>query len=112
MSLTLLLRCNDLPATRAFYQTVLGFDVRDSAEGTVTVEKFGGTVVFTGQDLWNGACGCAGTVYFSVHDVAAYYAGVRDHVTVAWPLQDMAYGSREFGVIDCNGYVLAFRQQR
>jgi len=29
----------------------------------------------------------------------------------AWQLQDMPYGSREFGVRDCNGCHLAFAQQ-
>jgi len=46
-----------------------------------------------------------------VPDVDAYYATVKDAASVAWPLQDMPYGSREFGVVDCNGYHLAFQQQ-
>lgn len=112
MSMTLLLRCNDLESTREFYRSVLGFDVRDTADGTVTVEKFGGAIVFTCQDLWNGAARCTGTVYFAIPAIEAYYASVQSRANVAWPLQDMPYGSREFGVTDCNGYMLAFTQQR
>ena len=112
MSLTLLLRCNDLHATRHFYRSVLGFEVRDTVEGTLTVEKFGATMVFTSQDLWHGAPGCTGTIYFETPDIDAYYASVRDQVAVSWPLQVMSYGSREFGVVECNGYMLAFKQRQ
>jgi len=46
-----------------------------------------------------------------VADAAACYAAVKDKASIAWPLQHMPYGSTEFGVVDCNGYHLAFRQQ-
>lgn len=44
-------------------------------------------------------------------DVERYYAQVKDTVAISWPLQHMSYGSHEFGMTDCNGYCLAFRQQ-
>lgn len=112
MSLTSLLRCHDLEATRRFYQSVLGFSIRDTAQGTLTVEYQGGVLIFTTGDLWGQAPGCSGTFYFTVSDVDAYFAQVQHQVTLAWPLQDMPYGSREFGIRDCNGYHLAFQQQR
>lgn len=111
MSLTLLLRCNSIDETRAFYRSVLGFGVADTAEGTLTVERAGAKVIFTRQDLWNSLPTCSGTLYFTVPDADSYFASVRDRVSVAWPIQDMPYGTREFGIIDCNGYTLAFRQQ-
>jgi hypothetical protein len=43
-------------------------------------------------------------------DAAANYAAVTDKASIAWPLPHMPYGSSEFGVVDCNGYHLAFRQ--
>jgi uncharacterized glyoxalase superfamily protein PhnB len=111
MTFTLLLRCNDLNETREFYRSVLGFDVADTAEDTVTVEMAGGKLIFTSQDLWQSAPTCSGTIYFVVPDVDSFYVSVKDEATVSWPLQDMSYGSREFGVIDCNGYSLAFMQK-
>ncbi|MBK4992695.1 bleomycin resistance family protein [Pseudomonas sp. S37] len=53
---------------------------------------------------------CSATFYLHVADVEQYFDGVKDNAQVAWPLQDMPYGSREFGVRDCNGYYLAFAQ--
>lgn len=112
MSLTLLLRCHDLAQTECFYVDVLGFTAVHSAEGTLTVEKQGGKLIFTQQDLWRSPPTCSGTFYFAVPDAAAYYAAVKDKASIAWPLQQMPYGSSEFAVVDCNGYHLAFRQQQ
>ena len=63
MSLTLLLRCNDVAETRSFYPEVLGFKVTDTAEGTLTAESFGGKLIFTASDLWKSSPCCSGTIY-------------------------------------------------
>ncbi|MFC5608048.1 VOC family protein [Variovorax soli] len=110
MSLTLLLRCRDLEETREFYHAVLGFHTMESAQSTLTVEKEGGKLIFTTQDLWATGPGFSGTIYFSVADVEGFWNAVKDKTPVAWPIQDMPYGAREFGLRDCNGYLLAFRQ--
>ncbi|GAB2473828.1 hypothetical protein GCM10027082_26500 [Comamonas humi] len=110
MPLTVLLRCRDLEETRRFYQSVLGFGVRDTAEGTLSAEHSGSVLIFTASDLWGSPLAFSGTFYFSVPDVDGYFASVQDRATIAWPVQDMPYGSREFGVKDCNGYHLAFRR--
>lgn len=111
MPLAILLRCRDLEETRQFYQSALGFKVRDTAEGTITVEHHGGTLIFTSADLWQSPPICSGTIYFTVPDAAGYFASVKDKAAVAWPIQEMPYGSKEFGVKDCNGYHLGFQQQ-
>ena len=111
MGITLLLRCADLEATRHFYGQVLGLQVTDAA-GNLRVDMFDGVLIFTPHDLWQAPPALTGTIYCTVPDVAAWYASLQDRVTVAWPLQDMSYGSREFGILDCNGYHLAFQQQR
>jgi uncharacterized glyoxalase superfamily protein PhnB len=111
MSVALLLRCNNIEETRVFYTSVLGFAVSNSAEGSLTAEKHGGKLLFTAQDLWKSGPVCSGTIYFTVADVDACFASIKDKAAIAWPVQDMPYGSREFGVTDCNGYTLAFQQQ-
>lgn len=111
MSLTLLLRCHEIETTRRFYQSVLGFEVHATAEGTLSVAHHGGVLIFTMADLWQQPPACSGTLYFRVPDVEAYFSQIKDQVAVVWPLQSMSYGSREFGVLDCNGYYLAFQQQ-
>ncbi len=109
MTLIVLLRTQDLAATRHFYASLLTFEVFDGAERTLTVDKHGGRLIFT--EALGAPEGFSCTLYFTVPDVDGYFASLSDTVTVAWPLQDMAYGSREFGVVDCNGYHLAFQQQ-
>lgn len=111
MPLTVLLHCPNLRETRQFYQSALGFNVRDTAENTLTVEQSGSALVFTSSHPWGSSPGFSGTIYFTVPDVDSYFASVKDKVSVLWPLQDMSYGSREFGVKDCNDYHLAFQQQ-
>jgi uncharacterized glyoxalase superfamily protein PhnB len=111
MPLSVLMRCRNLEETRQFYRSALGFDVRDSAKGTLTAEHQGGVLIFTPEDLWEGQPSFSGTIYFVVTDADSYFAYVKDKATVIWPLQDMHYGSREFGITDCNGYCLAFQQQ-
>lgn len=110
--MVILLYCRDLEETRKFYQSALGFNTRDTAEGTLTVEQHGEALIFTSGNLWEDPPGFSGTIYLTVPDVDSYYIDVKDKVPVAWPLQDMAYGSREFGITDCNGYHLAFQQQQ
>lgn len=110
MPLSALLRCLNLDRTRDFYRGALGFDVREGPERTLTAARHGATLVFTAEDIWRGAIGFSGTLYFAEPDLDAYFATIKDAVEVAWPIQDMAYGSREFGIRDCNGYHLAFQQ--
>ena len=108
MSLHLLLKCYKIEETKSFYSEILGFNVSESAEGTCTVEKEGGVIIFTEENLWSGYPKCTGIIYFFLADVDAYYESVKDKAIVRWPLEDMPYGTREFGVKDCNEYTLAF----
>src|SRR4051812_22224705 len=101
MTMNLLLKCWDIPETKAFYSDILQFDVCDTAEATCTVRKSGGTIVFTSGDLWEGPPHCTGTIYFFVSELDAYYAAIKDKAIVRWPLQNMSYGIREFGITDC-----------
>ena len=68
-------------------------------------------VRYTQQDRGKSPPMCSGTFHFALADVAAYYTAVKDDASIAWPLQQMPYGSSEFGVPDCNDYHLAFRHQ-
>lgn len=111
MSLSVLLRCIDLQSTRDFYQLVLGFDSAATLENTLTVSRGAARLVFTAQDLWKLEPRLSGTIYITVGDVDAYFAAIKEHVTVAWAPRDMPYGSREFAIVDCNGYLLAFQQE-
>jgi hypothetical protein len=110
VSLSLLLRCIDKPKTRDYYRDILHFDVVDSSELSLRVTKFNTLIIFTELDLWEQGLQMSGTIYISVPNVDQYFAQIKNTVELAWPLQDMPYGTREFAVRDCNGYYLAFMQ--
>lgn len=110
MSLSILLRCFDIEQTRNFYESVLGFSTASTADSTITVSKYDARLIFTDRDLWSTNPIFSGTIYLAVADVDRYFSVIKDKTSVAWPLQDMPYGSREFAVTDCNGYLIAFQQ--
>jgi uncharacterized glyoxalase superfamily protein PhnB len=112
MSLTILLRCHHIEETRHFYKSVLGFNILDTAEETITVEKNCGRLIFTTCDLWESSPGFSGTIYFTIAELDDYFMSVKDRVAISWPIQDTTYGTREFAVNDCNGYLLAFQKQQ
>ncbi|GAA6142426.1 hypothetical protein NBRC116584_22440 [Hydrogenophaga sp. 5NK40-0174] len=110
-----MLKVRDLESTKAFYRDKLRFRVCDeSPEATpdaICKARLGGaTLTFTTADLWPGEPGMTGILYVHVDDVVAYYAQVHASVTVTWPLQTRSDDTKEFGVLDCNGYTLAFAQ--
>ena len=97
--------------TKSFYEEILEFKVSDSANNTCTVEKEGGIIIFTAEDLWSGHPKCTGTIYFFIDNVDKYYQAIKDKAIITWPLEDMPHGVREFGVKDYNEYLLAFAQK-
>jgi len=111
MTIQLLLKCHDVETTKSFYDEILGFNVRDSANNTCTVEKEGGRIVFTSEELWAGHPKCTGTIYFFIEDVDEYYEEIKGKAIIKWPLEDMSYGTREFGVKDYDEYILAFAKR-
>lgn len=50
------------------------------------------------------------TFYIGVPDVEAFFAQVQARVQVVRPLHDTPYGTREFSIEDCNGFVLTFAE--
>ena len=108
MPINLLLKCLDVEATKSFYEQTLNFEVIGSHQSSYTVRKGDCRVIFTEDDLWTGDPKCTGTFYMFIDDVDAYYESIKEKVSILWPLQDMSYGTREFGIKDCDGYHLAF----
>ena len=111
MSINLLLKCHDVETTKSFYDEILEFNVKDSAGNTCTVEKEGGVIIFTSEDLWSGYPNCTGTIYFFIEDVESYYESIKEKAIIKWPLQEMSYGTLEFGVKDYDEYTLAFAKR-
>jgi uncharacterized glyoxalase superfamily protein PhnB len=51
-----------------------------------------------------------GSIYMYVENVEELWRKLKDKVEIVYPLEDMNYGMREFGIRDCNGYVLNLGQ--
>lgn len=112
MAMNLLLKCNDLEETKTFYAKILQFEVSDTASYTCSVQKAQGTIIFSTGDNLGAVPSMSGTIYFFVQRVDDYFEVVKCNVEVLWPLQDMPHGTREFGIKDCNGYHIAFAQEK
>ena len=105
-----LLRVRDLDATIAFYRDILGFHLRWREGNTASVQHGKVGLLFsTGSNLGAGPA-MSGTLYFYPDSVEELWQLVHGRVHVEWPLQVMDYGTREFGIRDCNGYILAFAE--
>ena len=110
------LKVTDLERALAFYTAVLGFVVRwentndggganamlDAGEANVllsTGSHLGDTPAFTG------------TLYFNMTGVQEFFEQIKERVEIVWPLENMEYGQKEFGIRDSDGYLLAFAEE-
>lgn len=114
----------DVSRSLAFYADVLGFSrgmtVPDSAPfvfGSVTsgaIEIFfndQGAAAKEYPALAARSIGASGTLFIEVQGIEAYYASIKDRVTVTVPLFTQWYGMKEFAVADPDGYVLTFAER-
>lgn len=46
------------------------------------------------------------TIYLVVENVDEVYENLREKVEITYPVKNFDYGMREFGIRDCNGYIL------
>ena len=107
------LRVKDVQRAIDWYTQQLGFAVRWRAEndgaGENCLLESGKTslIVSSGSHLGEQP-GFSGTLYFEMSGVDQFYQRIKDAVEIAWPLDNMSYGTREFGIRDPDGYTLAF----
>jgi catechol 2,3-dioxygenase-like lactoylglutathione lyase family enzyme len=111
------LKVADMQRSVEFYTSVLGFTVQWRGPGDGGHENCmlrldsADVLLSTGGHLGGRPC-FTGTLYFHMEGVDAYYGQVKDRVDLVWPLEDMEYGQREFGLRDPDGYTLAFAEER
>jgi uncharacterized glyoxalase superfamily protein PhnB len=110
------LRVTDLARSVDFYRDVLGFtpapvrfDEADTPFVTLHWEPVA-LLLTTGAHLGPGPA-FSGTLYLHVVGVETLYNRVKGRAEMVWPLEDMNYGTREFGVRDPDGYVIAFAEE-
>jgi uncharacterized glyoxalase superfamily protein PhnB len=124
-SLIPMLQASSVAQTIAFYRDTLGFNVGsvypDDEEPTwCNVQHGHVSIMFYEMDEHEHEEGeehdhdhpdspvMTGSLYLYPDDVDALWQELKDKVEVAWPLQDMEYGMREFAILDPNGYILNF----
>jgi catechol 2,3-dioxygenase-like lactoylglutathione lyase family enzyme len=109
------LRVSDMNRSVQFYSGILGFTMawrnQGDGDGEVCLLQWGNAelLLSTGSYLGDSPK-FTGTLYFNGEGVAELYERVKDRLSLVWPLSEMEYGTREFGVHDPDGYVLAFAQ--
>jgi catechol 2,3-dioxygenase-like lactoylglutathione lyase family enzyme len=112
---SVMLKTEDMAATLAWYERV-GFDVRGRSpdEGVpawLEVERDGVVLQFLAGDTpWPESPRLTGTLYFHPQSVDDLHERIRDDVEIAWGPEDRAWGMREMGLRDPNGYFLTFTQ--
>ena len=111
-SLRPMLRTKDLSGTVAFWTGRLGFTCDGVSEedgwASLSRDGVGLMIAMPNAHVPFETAGFTGSFYFTVDDVAALWAGLKDRVEIAYPMEDFHYGMREFAIYDNNGYMLQF----
>lgn len=115
----------NVPATIAFYEREFDFkcivNVPDVGIPVFAILKCGSVDIMIQQRqsleeeipfFENRPMGGTFTLYINVDDVQTLYEKAKINLTLVQDIHDTFYGSREFAVLDCNGYVLAFAEHK
>ena len=111
-------RTEDVPGTIRFYTEVLGFKCNGKIEGEdgevewASLERDRVGIMVAIPNLHEPFLGpvFSGSLYINTDDVTAVWEQVKANARVCYPLEDFAYGMREFAIYDNNGYLLQFGQ--
>ena len=110
-SLVPMLQTQDVAATRAWYESRLGFTcAAGSHEGWCQLSRDGVSIMFMHNDLM-GEPQATATQYITVDDVMALWDRLKEHCVAEWGPERMPYGMLEFAIRDPNGYLLSFGQE-
>lgn len=47
-----------------------------------------------------------GSIYLNVENIDEIWEKIKDKVEIVYEIENFDYGMREFGIKDCNGYIL------
>ena len=117
------LMVEDVNQTVDFYKNMLGFDVLATVPETGqfnwamlkqgNVEMQFQTRASLSEEIpafKDRAIGGALTLYIDVEDVTALHNALKDKVAIVQAMHTTFYGTQEFAIEDCNGFVLSFSQ--
>ena len=109
---SIVLTTEDVARSVKFYAEQLGFTCTLQLEGFARVRLGAADIMLALPNAhvpWKGAS-FTGSIYLDVDNVDELWETLKDRVRVAYPIETMEYGLREFGVLDDNGYGLNFAQ--
>jgi uncharacterized glyoxalase superfamily protein PhnB len=112
--LTPMMTTTDLRGSIEFYRTVLGFecDAFNEETGWASMKRDNVSIMFAlpnAHEPFDRPV-FTGSLYINPDDVDALWEQVKDSARVRYPIEDFAYGMREFAIYDNNGYILQFGQ--
>jgi catechol 2,3-dioxygenase-like lactoylglutathione lyase family enzyme len=108
-SLVPMLQTTDVPRTRQWYETVLGFKTTAQQDGWCHLARDDIALMFMQNDHL-GEPEVTGTQYIYVDDVMELWNSIKDRCLAEWGPERMDYGMLEFAIKDPNGYLLSFGQ--
>lgn len=108
------LEVENLTRTLKFYNDKLGFKcIRQMGNEWATVTRDGIFIMFANRFSLRQYPKpvFTGSLYFYTDEVDIWWNELKEKATISYPIETFNYGMREFGLIDCNGYLLQFGQE-
>lgn len=108
-----LLRTRDLGQSIAFYCDRLGFTCTNQTDAWAFVERDHIELMLAlpnAHEPFERPV-FTGSLYFNTDEVDTLWHDLKDRASVVYPLEDFAYGMREFAIRDNNGYCLQFGKE-
>lgn len=113
-ALTPMLRRADLAAALAFYTDTLDFRIDGGGADAGWASLRHGSLALmlaTRQPSTDVAVASfPGSLYFRTDAVDAWWQRLQPSARIAYPIEDFAYGMREFAIHDPDGHLLQFGQ--
>jgi uncharacterized glyoxalase superfamily protein PhnB len=111
--ISIALLTDDVARSVKFYVEQLGFTSTLYLAGFARV-RLGTAEIMLAQpnshQSWQGPH-LTGSIYLDVDNVDELWESLKGRAHVVYPIETMAYGVREFGLLDDNGYQLSFAQR-
>lgn len=108
-----MLRVPDVPAAAAWYSDMLGFtSCTDGSDGWALLERDGIELMLSAFNAQEGdaASRFTGSLYLHCDDVDDWWLRLKERVRICYPIEDFAYGMREFAIYDSDGFLIRFGQ--
>jgi uncharacterized glyoxalase superfamily protein PhnB len=106
------LATEDVARSVKFYVEQFGFTCTLQLEGFARVRLGAADIMLAPPNAhlpWQGPR-FTGSIYLEVDNVDELWESLKTRARIVYPIETMAYGVREFGLLDDNGYQLSFAQ--